>query len=431
MVERPCCRVRRLAGSRAQEVRFWRFLRNPAVSSDEMVDRAATGTATRVAGYDIVVVQDTSEMALGGRRARANGYGPVGKGGALGGLLLHAGLALEVGSGALLGLVDARVWNRDQGAVSPRRSRATADKESRRWLDTTARAAQVLAAARSITVVSDRESDIYEHFAYRPANTHLIVRACQNRKIRIASGEADALLFGFIDGLPEVGRFCTKIPAAPGRKAREAELAVRLAPVVLCKPQNGAGRGLPDTIDLVAVDVREVSVPADGEPVRWRLLTTHPVTSLGDARRIVDLYRMRWTIEEFFRTLKSAGFDIEEADISEPRVMTNFMTAAAVAAVTIMQLVKARDGTTDRLLADAFEPADQPVLEAVSARLEGKTVRQKNPHPTGSLAFAAWVIARLGGWTGYYGKPGPQVMRRGLHDFRRIRYGTILSLKDV
>ena len=251
----------------------------------------------------------------------------------------------------------------------------------RRWLDTTARAAQVLAAARSITVVSDRESDIYEHFAYRPANTHLIVRACQNRKIRIASGEADALLFGFIDGLPEVGRFCTKIPAAPGRKAREAELAVRLAPVVLCKPQNGAGRGLPDTIDLVAVDVREVSVPADGEPVRWRLLTTHPVTSLGDARRIVDLYRMRWTIEEFFRTLKSAGFDIEEADISEPRVMTNFMTAAAVAAVTIMQLVKARDGTTDRLLADAFEPADQPVLEAVSARLEGKTVRQRTRTP--------------------------------------------------
>jgi Transposase DDE domain len=161
------------------------------------------------------------------------------------------------------------------------------------------------------------------------------------------------------------------------------------------------------------------------------LLTTHPVTSSGDARRIVDLYRMRWTIEEFFRTLKTAGFDIEEADISEPRVMTNFMTAATVAAITIMQLVKARDGTTDRQLADAFEPADQPVLEAISTRLEGKTARQKNPHPTGSLAFAAWVIARLGGWTGYYGKPGPQVMRRGLDDFRGIKFGTTLSLKDV
>jgi len=140
---------------------------------------------------------------------------------------------------------------------------------------------------------------------------------------------------------------------------------------------------------------------------------------------------MRWTIEEFFRTLKTAGFDIEEADIGEPMVMTKFVAAAAVAAVTVMQLVKARDGTTDRQLADAFEPDDQPVLEALSTRLEGKTARQKNPHPKGSLAFAAWVIARLGGWTGYYGKPGPKVMRWGLDDFQRIKFGTTLSLHDV
>ncbi len=52
-------------------------------------------------------------------------------------------------------------------------------------------------------------------------------------------------------------------------------------------------------------------------------------------------------------------------------------------------------------------------------------------HVIASLAFAAWVIARLGGWTGYYGKPGPQVMRRGLDDFRRIKFGATLSLKDV
>jgi hypothetical protein len=396
-----------------------------------MVDHATAGTAGRVAGRDVVVVHDTTEMALGGRWARANGYGPVGKGGALGGLLLHAGLALEVGSGALLGLVDARVWNRDQGTVPPRRSRATADKESQRWLDTTARAGEALAAANSITVVSDRESDIYEHFACRPANTHLIVRACQNRRIEAPGADAGALLFGCVDGLPEAGRFSTKIPAAPGRKAREVELAVRFSSVSLCKPQNGAASALPKTIAVALVDVREVTVPEDGEPLHWRLLTTHPVTSPGEARRIVDLYRMRWTIEEFFRTLKTAGFDIEEADIGEPRVMINFVAAATVAAVTVMQLVKARDGTTDQSLIDAFEPADQPILEAASARLEGKTARQKNPHPKGSLAYAAWVVARLGGWTGYYGKPGPQVMRRGLDDFRRIKFGTTLSFKDV
>ena len=411
-------------------MRFTRFLRNPAVTASEMVCHAVTGPAARVAGRVIVVAQDTSELALGGRRARANGYGPVGKGGALGGLLLHAAIALEIGSGALLGLADARIWNRDQGEVTPRRSRATADKESQRWLDTTARVSAALAAANSITMVSDRESDIFEHFTCRPANTHLIVRACQNRKIETALKTASSLLFQFVDELPEAGRFSVIIPAAPGRKERVAELALRFSPVELCKPAHGAA-DLPATIALTLVDVREVSTLESGEPGHWRILTTHPVTSLAEGRRTVDLYRMRWTIEEFFRTLKTAGFDIEDADIGDPHVMTKFVAAATVAAITVMQLVKARDGTTDRQLADAFEPDDQPILEALSAKLEGATARQKNPHPKGTLAFAAWVIARLGGWNGYYGKPGPKVMRWGLDDFRRIKLGTTLGLQHV
>jgi hypothetical protein len=411
-------------------MRFTRFLRNPAVTAGEMVCHAGDGTAARVAGRDIIVVQDTSELALGGRRARANGYGPVGKGGALGGLLLHAAVALEIGTGALLGLADARIWNRDKGAVTPRRSRATADKESQRWLDTTTRASEVLAAANSITVVSDQESDFYEHFARRPTNTHLIVRACQNRKIK-RSEDTSTLLFTFVDGLPEAGRYSVTIPAAPGRKERVADLALRFSPVELCKPLHGAASNLADTITLTLIDVREVSPLEGGEPVHWRLLTTHTVTSLAEARRIVDLYRMRWSIEEFFRTLKTAGFDIEEADIGDPQVMIKFVAAATIAAVTVMQLVKARDGTTDRQLADAFEPDDQPILEALSAKLEGRTARQQNPHPKGSLAFAAWVIARLGGWDGYYGKPGPKTMRWGLDDFRRIKLGTTLRPQHV
>jgi hypothetical protein len=287
-----------------------------------------------------------------------------------------------------------------------------------------------LAAANSITGVSDRESDIYEHFAARrPSNMHLIVRACQNRQIKTEDEDQPGLLFGYADGLPERGRFKAEIPAAPGRKARVAELAVRFSRIVLCKPRHLPD--LPATVTLTMVDVRETSKPEDGEPIHWRLLTTHEVTSLGRACRTVELYRLRWIIEEFFHTLKTAGFDIEEADIGDPQVMIKFVTAATVAAVTVMQLVKARDGTTDQNLAEAFDPADRPILEAVSAQLEGKTARQKNPHPKGSLAFAAWVMGRLGGWTGYYGKPGPKVMRRGLDDFQRIKFGTTLGCQNV
>jgi hypothetical protein len=431
LVARPGSCIRRLAGTRAREIQFTRFLRNGSVTATAMAAHAADRTAARAAGRDVVVIQDTSELALGGRRAKANGYGPVGKGGALRGLLLHAVLAVDAGTGGVLGLVDARVWNRKGGKVTDRRSRKTSNKESQRWLDGTMRAGEILAGAAHITGVSDRESDIYEHFARRPDNVHLIVRACQNRKIETDDADQVNLLFSHVDGLPEQGRFEVKIPAAPGRKARTTELAVRFSRPVLRKPLHGAAADLPATIALTMVDVRETSTPQDGKPIHWRLLTTHAVINLDQARKIVDLYRMRWTIEEFFHTLKTAGFDIETADIGDPKVMIKFVTAVTVAAVTVMQLVKARDGTTDQVLADAFDSADQPILEALSAQLEGKTARQKNPHPKASLAFAGWVIGRLGGWTGYYGKPGPRVMRQGLDDFQRIKFGTTLRLQNV
>jgi len=374
-----------------------------------------------------VAIQDTSELVLGGRRARAAGYGPVGKGSALGGLLLHPVLAVEVGSEALLGVVSMQVWNRSGGKRPNRRKRSTADKESQRWIDGMRQASEVLASAASITVLCDREGDMYPLFAERAANVHLIVRTCQNRCIEAASPTQAKSLFDLIDRQPEHGRITVEVAATPGRAARTAELAVRFATAQLRRPRT-ADRKLPETMAVTLLEVRETALPADGsKPLHWRLTTTHTVSDLAEARHLIELYRLRWTIEEFFSTLKKAGFDIEAADIGEPAAMINFVAAATIAAVTVKQLVQARDGTTRQPLSDSFEPDDQPLLEALSVKLQGKTERQRNPHPTATLAFAAWVIARLGGWTGYYGKPGPKVMRIGLADFRAIKLGHSLG----
>ena len=77
LVARPGCCIRRLARTRAREMQFTRFLRNPSVTATEMASHAAGRTAARAAGRDVVVIQDTSELALGGRRAKASGYGPL------------------------------------------------------------------------------------------------------------------------------------------------------------------------------------------------------------------------------------------------------------------------------------------------------------------------------------------------------------------
>jgi len=417
-------------GNRARQIQFCRFLHNEAVTVAEMVETAAVRTAGLVAGRDILAIQDSSELVFGGKKARARGFGPIGRGGGTGGLLLHAVLAVDAATGALLGPVDVTVRNREGGKVTTRTKRRTAAKESQRWLDGMFSAAQVLGEAARITVVADRESDIYEEFARRPANVHLLTRAAQDRRIETATGQS-ALLFAFSDSLPEQARFVATIPAAPGRKRRTAELALRYAPVLVRKPKNGAAPGLPNAVPLTLLDVRETTTPQQSEPIHWRLLTTHTIDSPAMARKMLDFYRRRWIIEDYFRTLKTAGFDIEAAQIEDPDAMARFVGAVAVAGVTVLQLVRARDGATDQMLEEAFDPADQSLLEALSAKLEGKTQRQKNPHPKGALAYAAWVIARLGAWDGYYGKPGPKVMRLGLQDFQLIKYGHRLRPKDV
>ena len=431
LVARPGSCIRRLAlGNRARQMQFSRFLYNEAVTVAEIAATAAARTAGLVAGRDVLAIQDSSELVFGGKQARARGFGPIGRGGGLGGLLLHAVLAIDAVTGALLGPVDVTVRNRTNGKVTPRSDRQTADKESQRWLEGMLSAARVLREAARITVVADRESDIYEEFARRPANVHLLTRVAQDRRIQTAADQA-ASLFAFSDGLPEQARLVVNIPAAPGRKARTAQLALRYAPVRVRKPKNGAAPDLPTSVSLTFLDIRETTTPEQGEPIHWRLVTTHTIDNPSTARMVLDFYRRRWIIEDYFRTLKTAGFDIEAAEIEDPDAMARLVGAVAVTGVIVLQLVRARDGGTDQMLQEAFDPGDQPLLEALSANLEGKTQRQKNPHPKGTLAFAAWVIARLGAWDGYYGKPGPKVMRIGLQDFQLIKYGHQLGAKNV
>jgi hypothetical protein len=179
-------------------------------------------------------------------------------------------------------------------------------------------------------------------------------------------------------------------------------------------------------VALSLVEASEINPPAGVDGAHWRLLTTHAVNDVADARRIVDFYRQRWTIEQLFRTLKTQGFNVEALRQAEGGPFERLVAASLIAAVTVLQLVRERDGVAKRPLEDAFDPEDRPALEAISADLEGKTTKQKNPHPKGSLAFAAWVFARLGGWNGYYGKPGLVVMLHGLTRFQAIKHGWAL-----
>lgn len=409
-------RVRRLGGDRAGEIRLTRFLRNDAVTVAEMAGTAALRTAGRCAGRHVLAIQDTTVVSSEGG----------------GGLYLHAVLAVDADEGAILGLIDGRFLSRTQGRSGSRRSRPTEDKESQRWLDGAARAAAVCAEAARVTVIADRESDIFDAFASRPEGTDLVVRAAQNR----ALGDGGRL-FSRAGALPEGGRARLHLPAKPGRKARDAVVAARFMTVDLARPRNGVRIGAPATTRVNVVDIREVEPPPGEAGVHWRLLTTHEIDGVAEAFAIADLYRRRWAIEQLFRTLKTKGFDVEGLLIEDDVPRCKLTMGALIAAVTIQQLVHARDGRPGpgplRPALDAFAAEDLSLLQAFCDTLEGNTKKQKNPHPPDSLAYAAWVCARLGGWTGYYGKPGPIVMLNGWLYFQAAKHGATIKtqIKNV
>jgi hypothetical protein len=154
------------------------------------------------------------------------------------------------------------------------------------------------------------------------------------------------------------------------------------------------------------------------------------VTTLDDAVAMVELYRRRWAVEQVFRTLKSRGLAIEDSFIAEGDALENLAATALIAAIRVMQCVHAR-GQAGALIpaARVFRPADMPVLKALVRSLEGKTLKQKNPFPPETLAWATWVIARLGGWKGYASErpPGPITMHRGFERFDAIVIGFALA----
>jgi hypothetical protein len=335
--------------------------------------------------------------------------------------LLHPTIAVDAVAGTLIGLIDCALLVRRGGLRERRKARLFADKQSRRWLAGASAAAKLAeAGAVAVTVIADREGDIYEDFALKPPAVELVIRAGQDRLL--AGGSR---LFAYAAALPEAGRMSIALAAAPGRSARQANLALRFGEVVLVRPASrtaAEAAGLPETVRLSVVEAVEIDAPADSPPAHWRLLTTHAVADVAAARRIVGFYRQRWVIEELFRTIKTKGFDIEAVGIAD-QPFEKLAAATLIAAITVLKLVRDRDGLAKRPLEDALDRADRPLLEAVSTSLEGNTARQKNPHPTGSLAFAAWTFARLGGWTGYYGKPGPVVILKGLNRFHDIKHG--------
>ena len=415
--------LRKIGETRAGEVAVHRFLSSLYVSVENIVETLAGRTATQGKGCRLLTVQDTTEINFAGRDKKRRDFGP-GANGKDRGFFIHPVIAIDVETEAVLGLVDAAIWTRAQERVAARRSRTIEQKESGRWLAGCEAAAQSLREAASVTMVADRESDIYLLFARKPVGLNLIVRAAQDRKL--ADG---GRLFGALaDTAPLTVTSVKVAPRGPGDKGRFAKVALRAGRALIARPDSGDLDDAPEAIELTLVEASEIDAPAGKTALLWRLLTTHPVSTAAQAEQVVQLYRLRWRIEQIFRALKSDGLALDDSQLIDAERMFNLAAIGLAGAIRTIQLVDARDGSP-RQATDVIDATFAVALERLSKKLEGKTARQKNPHPADSLAFVAWIAARLGGWNCYYKPPGPKTMRDGWNTLAATLHGYTLALE--
>ncbi len=427
MVARKSVCLRRAAGGkRSQIVRYGRFLDNRKVTVSGLIEGWGMQPAVAVAGRHVLAIQDTSEINFRTTPGHRRGLGEIARGNSHG-VLLHAMLAVDAQSGDSLGLVAGEIWTRQGRQTIAHDKRAASERESRRWLSTAVAAKRVLAGASMVTAIGDRESDIYGGWAQAPESSfHLLSRSMQDRAL-VGGGSLDATVASW----PVAARRTLELVERAGRPARDAELEMRLGEVTIKRPRR-CDSDLPEGVRLRVVEISEPNPPAGHDPLRWCLLTTHQVQSSDDAWQIVAWYKLRWTIEQLFRTLKKQGLRLEDSQVETAERLLKLTAITTHAAALIIQLVQGRDGKRLQPASIAFTANEIAALQAIEAdQYAPRTEKQQNPHPKQSLAWAAWIIARLGGWDGYSSSkpPGPITFKHGLDYFHGIAKGW--SLRNV
>jgi hypothetical protein len=382
-------------------------------------------TAERVRqAKTVVVIHDTTELEYGGDAVRS-GLGKLRNNAHGQGFFFHASLAVDFAKAARvpLGLLGMHLWTRERVTLSRRDGRARSgtdyakqtDKESNRWGAQIANAAQLVGDAQALVHVADREADIFTLLASLSANAHrFVIRLARDRRAReddSANPEKIRELMSRAEGeleveVPVVARKPTTIPGHSKtfseRQGRIATVQYRAATAQLRRPQYLSEE--PEWLDVNVVQVCETNPVDPRHKIDWVLLTTEPIDTHRDILAVVEMYRTRWLIEEYFKALKT-GCAMEKRELESIHTLTNMLAIMAPIAWQML-LLRHLARAAPELPATAVLNEDQ--LHALA------TMRKAHPRTSVEALFA---VAALAGHTTKK-PPGWRVIAWGMQTLR-------------
>jgi hypothetical protein len=400
----------------------YRFLANSRVTPVKILAPHIAATRTRAGGGDVIVAHDTTELGFGGLTQR-DGLGLVGTANTRQGFFAHFALAVSADEArSPLGVVGLKTFTRDHKRSSipkTERDRDPDASESRKWTEVAVEAHRALPNAIH---VMDREADSFTVLArLAAARIRYVIRLCRDKRVE----GSDELLFRTAE-LRGTLRLTRSVPLSrrrphasstkrrqhPPRSERDARIEISAAALRLPRPSRPRyATGYPDHLDIHVVTVLEVDAPAGEEPVCWRLVTTEPIDTQAQVAAIVDAYRARWRIEEFFKALKT-GCAFEKRQLESLRTLVNALAVFAVVAWRLLLLRSVARTNPSCPATDVLTTEQVDLLQRVAQmRDPALPLLQMPRRPTANDALAA--VARLGGHIKNNGPPGWIVLGRG------------------
>jgi hypothetical protein len=404
----------------------YRMLENDSFDHNDLSEGATKRLRENVKGGHFLCIEDTSEFNFTAHLGRIGmedkDIGPVTKEKYNAGFFCHPTFVIDPSTQMPVGFSSVILWNRpwDKNNRHEREYKKLdiTEKESYRWIASALKSKESLNEADSITMIADRECDIYEMFVEVPdSKTHLLIRANIDRKTT-----EGIKLHQKLSTSPVRSVYEFDVPTGKNRTKHTAKMSLKWDKVKISHPVNKPRKyGNPDFVELTVIEATELaeSVKEKEDPVSWILLTTHSVKSASDALKCIEWYSMRWLIEELFHLLKTKGLCFEEAQLETGAGLKKLLVLALQVAQKIMTLRLCLDSSHKVKANIIFSAEEIKFLKIYMTELEGKTEKQKNPYDKGTIQWAAWGIARMGSWSGYksHGPPGYITMKRGLVDF--------------
>ena len=428
----PALSIPQAATAKKELQGAYRFLSNQAVTAAAILEPHIQQTVARCTNVPLVIVaHDTTQLDFSSDR---DGLGYT-HGASTHGFFAHVSLAI---SGDVLrrplGVLGHHTWARTGKPRSKKNGRNLGgseyaklkDRESSRWVQQID-AAQSAASDVELLHVGDRETDCFATLDHMISTSkRFVFRAHHPRLARANDEAAEETIQELTAGAETVletevhisSRPATTTPGKnktfPARASRTARLAISGRSAQLHRPGYLGGSGW---LPINVVRVREVDAPEGVQPIEWLLYTTEPVDTAEQLAAVVDYYRARWLIEEFFKALKT-GCAIEQRQLETFHGLNNLLALFLPMAWHMLLL-----RNVARTAPDA--PAETAVSETQLEVLRACGSQRLPAQPTARQALIA--LAVLGGYIPNKRDPGWLVLGRGMEKLLTLEAGWVAA----